>query len=535
MADNNDEMGVSAGIAALSTVDEAAKLADVKDSFQSGKEDVPDYLVTSLVSAGIMGQGIPVYGDWRRDSYLKRMWLQEPILAGAVYAIVAKIGALSWTITGPADTVDHYVALINTWDGLEGNWQPGIQKFTQALLTLDRGAFVECIREGGTPAGEFLGFRTIDPLRCRPNPNDPEYPILFKSYETSQWEKVPAGLVAHQAIMPTPHDSYHGIGFSPVSRALTAANILLLLSQHDQEKLSNLPPQGIATVSGIGKKTLMEAFTIYKAQRQNQGSTVWPGILWLFGPSIGGSTGDVSVTLTSFSQLPDQFDRGLIYEIYVKTLAICFGVDVSEFWQVEHRGITKAEALVQHVKAKGKGPGDVALGIERWVNRVLPPGVVFEFDKRDDDEDRKRAERAEVVSRYLMNMVKLGILSPEQGLQVATAEGVIPPEVFRGPRVVREDSDAAEVIAKMAYAQDKELVQVDQDGVVVNRWHGNRSTFFTQKTLSEEVASLPNWRKGDLDEWGRALGQDFMQEFMNDVDARAAGFGEDEGDNVATE
>jgi hypothetical protein len=60
-------------------------------------------------------------------------------------------------------------------------------------------------------------------------------------------------------------------------------------------------------------------------------------------------------------------------------------------------GSTRADALLQHLKQRGKGPGQILQITERQFDyKFLPPHLDFIFDFQDDAQDRQEAEIREI-------------------------------------------------------------------------------------------------------------------------------------------
>ena len=156
--------------AVLDVQKELAEKDFAKDTIQVGKVDAVDsgVMYVSLVNNAVGSSSLPPYGDARRDVYLSDMWRKEPILAGTVDAMVLKAGAWDWTLTGGRNTVAKYHNILSMFDGEMAGWQAGVQRLVLSLMTLDRGAFNEVVRERGKPTGNVTGLATLDPLRCRP-------------------------------------------------------------------------------------------------------------------------------------------------------------------------------------------------------------------------------------------------------------------------------------------------------------------------------------------------------------------------------
>jgi hypothetical protein len=151
---------------------------------------------------------------------------------------------------------------------------------------------------------------------------------------------------------------------------------------------------------------------LWKAKRTKDQSLTFPQVLWLIGSQ---PQTEVKVDLQGFSQLPESFDRQSVVAQYVNTLALCFGVDAREFWAISSGALgTASESEIQHLKAKGKGSGELITAMERQLNSELPDGVDFGYDTRDIEEDMTAATTAKAWIDAFMPLLTTEIETPEE-------------------------------------------------------------------------------------------------------------------------
>ena len=367
----------------------------------------------------------PSYGSPSRDDYLSKFWRSEPILAGAVYSMSAKMGALSWSITGSAEDAKAYALLLSqaaySFDGYD--WGGFISSTAEDFYTLDRGVWWEAARHGSSMYGALAALGHIDGLACWPTGNVKK-PVWYQSNETGQSIKFKPGQYIHFASMPSPREEYYGLGFCAVSRAMRAAKLLTGLRDYDEEKLANLPPEGVAAVTGLTMTEFKNALTLWKAERKRNSSLTFPQVLWLIGSN---PQTKVSLDMIGFSQLPESFDRGDVVTQYINTLALDFGVDVREFWPVSSSSMgTASESEIQHMKAKGKGPGEFISIAERSLNAEFPETIHFEFDTQDIGEDKVAAEVAKMWIDAYLPLTKAGAMMSSPGGAMASGNTTVP-------------------------------------------------------------------------------------------------------------
>lgn len=401
---------------------------------------------------------IPPYGDPHRDFELDKLWHQEPLLAGAVYSMAAKMTALSWQITGRRNLAKKYAELFARAAHMDGyDWGGFIASVANDFYVLDRGAFIETARdkdarlspEANRLIGPLAEMGHIDALMCTLTGNRRE-PMMYVSETTGQRIRFKPGEYMHFASMPSPREADLGIGYSAVSRAYRAAKLLMGLHDYDEQKLSNLPPEGVAAVTGLTMTEFMDALKIWRAAREQNNSLTFPQVLWLIGSQPNAKVG---IDFVGFSQLPEHFDRQTVVTQYMNTLALVFGVDAREFWPVSTSSLgTAAESEIQHTKAKGKGSGELISITERHLNGELPDGVDFAYDTRDVEEDKTASEIAAGWIGALLPLYQsqAGIpedakqpeplITKDQFLRLLIDKGVLPDYLSSDNRTAVDDS-----------------------------------------------------------------------------------------------
>ncbi len=90
---------------------------------------------------------------------------------------------------------------------------------------------------------------------------------------------------------------------------------------------------------------------------------------------------------------PDGFDEMESSSIGMAIVALAFGEDVRDLFPIGNNASTKADAIIQHIKQRGKGAGYTISMMQRLLDTfVLPPYLKAEFDYQDDAQDRQVAE-----------------------------------------------------------------------------------------------------------------------------------------------
>lgn len=388
--------GIDAGVVpSLDTVEKALGSKASKLDIRKYEHDVAyASLLAGLRTFASRSEKIPAYGSSEEDRLLSSIWRTEPILAGAIYSMSAKMTAMSWKITGKRASALRIARMFANAAYIDGrSWDGFLASTTQDFYTTNRGVFWETPRAGKTEYGQLSDIGHIDALNCTLTGNI-RTPMEYVSEVTGQNVKFKQGEYLHFASLPSPREEHLGIGFCAVSRALRAAKLLIGLHDYDEEKLNNLPPEGVATVSGLTMDEFQDAIVLWQNQRRSDNSLTFPQVLWLIGSQ---PNTEVKVGFQGFSQLPESFNRQEVVNQYINTLAMCFGVDAREFWAISSGSLgTASESEIQHLKAKGKGSGEFITITERRLNSLLPEGVDFNYDTQDIEEDATAATTAKL-------------------------------------------------------------------------------------------------------------------------------------------
>lgn len=336
------------------------------------------------------------YWSRRRDRDLRGFWRKGDHLAGAVYTLQSKLTAIPFTVTPRDATVKGHQAqaerarelLVNAAQMGKG-WTAFLGPFVEDLITQDNGAFAEVIG-AGRPDGPLVGMpislQHLDAARCT-RTSDPEFPVVYEQASGKKF-KLHFTRVVALSQMPAPLRELNNVGFCAVSRAINTAQNLIDIATYKQEKLGSRPPRQILLGKGISDQDIIKALKIANAQMDNEALRVFAKTVAMGDPRRT----DIELEVIDLTSVPDGFDEQTAITLGMFTIALAFGVDARELWPATASGATKADAMIQHLKARGKAPGQIIGMVEREMNtKVLPPYLRFEFDFQDDEQDEQTA------------------------------------------------------------------------------------------------------------------------------------------------
>lgn len=338
---------------------------------------------------------IPAWWSVNRDIALRRFWKKSDHLAGALYAMQAKMTAIPFRIVPRDSSVKQHVrdaeaaeARLRANSELGNGYEAAYEKWILDLLTQDNGAFLLILGDGpadGPIVGPAMGVMHLDATRCT-RTNNPMYPVVYYDEDGRRY-KLHYTRVMYTSQLTSPIREMHGIGFCAVSRVIYTAQHLMDISRYEQEKLGSRPINSLMVGSGITGKQIRQAFRVAQAEMDNEMLQRYAKVVAI------GSNQNIDLKLIDLASVPDGFDKQTDVSIAMYTIALGLGVDARELWPASASGATKADALVQHLKARGKGPGKILLAQERMFDhKYLPPHLKMVYDYIDDEQDRARAE-----------------------------------------------------------------------------------------------------------------------------------------------
>jgi len=417
--------------------------------------------------------GMSMWPWWSqtRDVQLANFWKQVDYLSGAIYTMESKMSAIPVRVQARDQSIVEHVKeaesetsrlLIGAEFG--AGWSSFYEKFVEALVTQDNGTFAEIIGEG-RPDGPIIGrpitVRTLDPALCQ-RTGDPIFPVIYHD-PTGKMYKIHFTRVMYKAQMESTIAQMFGVGFCSISRAINTSQSLLDILIYKQEKLGSRPRRGIiVTGGGIDPEDVSQAFRIVESIEDSQGLSRYSKIAVVGDSSLP----EAKLELMDLSGLPDGFNERDNVELGMAVIAMALGMDARELFPALEAGATRADALIQHLKQRGKGPGQIIQLTELMFNsKYLPPHLKLVFDFQDDEEDRQSAETKEIRARRWSTSIKDGAMDTH----TARAQMVEVGDLERGQfeRLELEDGRLADGTSVLAlfYSDDPQIKALIEVGV----------------------------------------------------------------------
>lgn len=389
-----------------------------------------------------------------RDGQLRDFWKRVDYLAGAINTLEAMLTTIPMqvlprnpNIRAHQKQAEAFTRMLTDQSEFGDGWGAFYSKFIEDLVTQDNGAFAEIIGDGepdGPIVGMPHGVAHLDSWRCR-RTGDPEFPVVYES-SAGKLTKLHRSRVLFGAQQPSPIETMYGVGFSAVSRCINNSQSLLDMLVFKQEKLGSRPQRQILVTSGgLDPDDVTSAFEQANENMDNQRLSRYSRTV------VVGASGleDAGLDAVDLASLPDGFSEEESVSLGMAAIALAFAMDPRELWPGQVARSTRAEALISHIKQRGKGPGQILHFTERKFNfKVLPPQLELVFDFQDDAQDAQVAEIKNTRSTYHNRDLELGILDTRTVRQQMVEDGDLTEAQFT--RLELDDgrtTDGREVIA----------------------------------------------------------------------------------------
>lgn len=390
-------------------------------------------LVLVLSKAGNL---MPPWWSRTRDIELRRFWKTVDHLAGAVATFESRMSTIPFKILPKDGTIQSHAKLALDFQEMlmeesefgEG-WNSFYEPFVQDYITQDNGGFAEITGPGdleGPIKGMPTGVAHLDAGRCIRTGNI-DFPVMWLDPK-GDLHKLHFTRVIFVSSQPSPDIFMNKVGLCAVSRCINVSQNLLDILTYKQEKLGSRPTRGMmVTGGGLDPDDVREAMGIVSETLDNQSLSRYSKTAVVGHADLP----DASLDITDLGGLPDGFDERESITLGMSAIALAFGVDARELFPSSGVGATRADALISHLKQRGKGFGQLLQLTERQFGaKVLPPSLMMKFDFQDDAQDAQRAEINSTRSNYHSTYLGAEILDERTIREQMVADGDITVEQF---------------------------------------------------------------------------------------------------------
>jgi hypothetical protein len=347
------------------------------------------------------GDILPPWWSTRRDAALSSFWKNVNVLSGAMYAMSAKMSTIPFRVEPRDMGIQSHIREAAKFErrlkesvDFGVGWQTFFTKQMLSLLGQDNGRFMEIIdlspNKAGPVRGQAISVAHLDPSRCQ-RTGDSQFPVIYNDTDGKR-RKLHYTRVAFDSQLPSERVDMFEVGFCAVGRSSSYGQNMLDIAQYKEEKLGSRPLRGLMVVGGgLDAAAVGASLEIAAGMSDNRGLQRFSML-----PIVGNAdieNPETAVNLVSLSDLPDGFSEKDSTAIAMAAISLAFGVDARELWPGMDSRATQADAILSHVKQRGKGPGQIIAQTETMFNNYfLPSYLKLVFDYQDDAQDRQQAE-----------------------------------------------------------------------------------------------------------------------------------------------
>lgn len=390
-----------------------------------------------------------------RDRELRAYVRKSTALAGITYGRVTAIKNLDWKIVADdkADEskLDDYYEMFEQSHFGEG-LRTLVGLYTTDNYTQDNGSFIELIGKGVetrhvdsfgnqfTAKGELKKenietFASIDASWAFRTYNR-EWPVVYTNPWSGQIHILHWTRVIARSQFPQSYELGRGVGLCATSRAFQALEIMQASNEYIYEKMTGQSPE-IAIVQNVAIRAIEAAVSDGAIQADNKGLVRFKGIVFV--PSDMNPNAEAKIEKVGIKSTPDGWDREKEMTLALYLIAMAYATDARDLgWPATQTGATKADAEIQDLKTSGRGRSDTIRDLEEVLtNRILPKGLRFEFDVKDDLEDKRKAEIAKIRAETLAINIQSGVLDANEAREMAAREGDIMPEFLETRTIIQ--------------------------------------------------------------------------------------------------
>lgn len=386
---------------------DAKTLEAIELASEQSVQSIPrgDGITQSVFAVQWLANAGGIVSPWwstTRDLQLRHFWKDCDHLSGTIYSMQSKMTAIPVRVD-PKDMSDRRAVeearflteVINDAPGFGKGWVTEYGKWIEDIYTQDNGAFLEVIgagRKDGPIIGMPVSIAHLDSSRCL-RTGSFEYPVIYTDTDGQRY-KLHYTRVMMASQMESPIADMLGVGVCAISRCINVAQTLTDLLIFKMENLGSRPHrQIVVTRGGLDPRDLQTAFRMAEGQMDAMGLRRYSKVV------VAGSQALPEASLESYdlSKMPTGVDETTSITLGMAAIALAFGTDARELFPALTAGATRADALLQHMKQRGKGPGQILQITERLMNfKFVPPHLKFSTDFQDDAQDRQEAEIAMV-------------------------------------------------------------------------------------------------------------------------------------------
>jgi len=379
--------------------------------------------------SGIKGaDGLPPWGSVARDQVLRGARLVSGLWGSVVMKCITKIAVRGYTLDDDQDSQTRLGRSKAILESYGPGWTAGLIRGMPDYLSTNFGQVIAIERAANKPGARITGLIHLDALRCTPTA-DPDYPLLYWSPHGGVF-LLPAWGVIRITDMTDSDPLAYGYGQCASDRAWEAIIQDAAIQTYFREKITGSRNLSIFIIRGLTFQQLNDALTTSEAGREARNFLIYKGSTLI--PLL--SDTEVQLTEIPLAAVPDGFDVDQARADIRLRYANAAGVSVQDIAPLSGQGLgTGTQTVIQDEAYEGMGLAAYPKLLAEALNRlVFPESTTFKVFTNDLRDKKQKAEvdnlQADAITKLIGTAQAPGIISQQQGLNLAADWGLVPRE-----------------------------------------------------------------------------------------------------------
>lgn len=482
------------------------KVYTVQPRFEYGDRTGGWSFVDQLFSTGV--DAVPAIGSIERDVYLAEAWKNEPTIAGAFTKWVEKAKTVDWKISGGRNAANFYSRVCSYAENGRG-WDYLIDAGGFDYLATDKGFMTEMGRV-------LVDDDTKDEL-INLSPEDPNYDKVLddntvgavgsiQHFDATRMVKIgfpdmewryfpemgtPRSIPDENIIQVIPgasgRERLQGTGTCAMSRLYDAKQLMVGYLTFFRQEIGELPPELLIIINGQTADAIEDSYKKYKLAREQKGTDIYSGSWWI---GTNDAANRVDAVIHNLKSANKSFSYGDFMEWWAKEIALNTGESVGDYWLMQHPGNTNTLMSVQAMKAEATGVGSFLQALERRINLwMLPQSVTFEFDNKNDEQDKRRAEIMGLNITNLKTLSEIGgenpVLAAEKLMELAVKWDILSPEMVQEDDLPTVVTSTMKELTQTKWIVTRDLEEYQVKPLLAEGSRDHEAALFVMNTLKD--------------------------------------------------
>lgn len=453
--------------------------------------------------AGVKGaDGLPGWGTVSRDGILRSARFVSGLWGSVLMKATTKIATRGYTLEDDTDSQQRLTRAKAILESYGPGYVKGVTRGMQDYLGTNFGQVIAIERAKNAPGARITGLIHLDSLRCTPT-WDPEYPILYWSPHGGVY-LLPEWGVIRITDMPASDPLAFDYGQCASDRAWEAIIQDAAITTYFREKITGSRNLSIFIIRGLTFDQLRDALTTSEAGREARNFILYKGSTLI--PLM--SDTEIQMVEIPLAAVPDGFDVDKMRADIRLRFANAVGVAVQDIAPLSGQGLgTGTQSVIQDEAYEGMGLAAYPKLLSEALNaKVFPDSTTFTVYTNDLRDRKAEAEvrgmQATVIMQLVGNPAAPGIITTQQGLNLATDWNLVPKEFMppggdttAGGVLTSEQKPISEPEAEaqnlLEQAQQRQLTAtkeaIDVDAVVERTLNDKRAWDWARLALEGEA------------------------------------------------